>query len=162
MVRSEISKNMFAYPKSRGHGFTLLEALIALLVLAVGLIAIAGMQLKALQAAQVSYFHTLASIAAQDAVERLRVLSKISDEDGSVTCYSVNEILASGGIFATSWTDAWGGSLPGLSVSDSSTDPCVYTLLVEWEEARLLTEGAGALLYHAKVPDVGYIDDEEA
>ena len=53
------------------RGFSLIEALIALLVLSIGLIGVAAMQLKALQSATAGYQRSVASVAAVDAQERL-------------------------------------------------------------------------------------------
>src|SRR5690554_8195605 len=58
-------------PLIRAKGFTLLEALIALLVLSIGMLGVAAMQLKALQGAHAAYQRSIASLAAQDAQERL-------------------------------------------------------------------------------------------
>jgi len=53
------------------RGFSLIEALIALVVLSIGLIGVAAMQLKALQSANTGYQRSVASVAAVDAQERL-------------------------------------------------------------------------------------------
>ncbi|MFN2411055.1 MAG: type IV pilus modification protein PilV [Halomonas sp.] len=53
------------------RGFSLVEALIALLVLSLGLVGVAAMQLKALQSATQGYQRSVASVAAVDAQERL-------------------------------------------------------------------------------------------
>ncbi len=52
-------------------GFTLIEALVALLVLSIGLLGVAAMQLEALQGAHAAYQRSIASLAAQDVQERL-------------------------------------------------------------------------------------------
>lgn len=57
--------------KLRQRGFSLIEALIALVVLSIGLIGVAAMQLKALQSANAGYQRSVASVAAVDAQERL-------------------------------------------------------------------------------------------
>ncbi len=51
------------------RGFSLVEALIALLVLSLGLVGVAAMQLKALQSASLGYQRSVASVAAVDAQE---------------------------------------------------------------------------------------------
>lgn len=56
---------------TRQRGFSLIEALIALVVLSIGLIGVAAMQLKALQSATAGYQRSVASVAAVDAQERL-------------------------------------------------------------------------------------------
>ena len=53
------------------RGFSLIEALIALVVLSIGLIGVAAMQLKALQSANAGYQRSVASVAAVDAQERI-------------------------------------------------------------------------------------------
>ncbi|MDR5899388.1 type IV pilus modification protein PilV [Halomonas vilamensis] len=53
------------------RGFSLIEALIALVVLSLGLIGMAGMQLKALNSATQAYQRSVATLAAVDAQERL-------------------------------------------------------------------------------------------
>lgn len=53
------------------RGFSLIEALIALVVLSIGLIGVAAMQLKALQSASAGYQRSVASVAAVDAQERI-------------------------------------------------------------------------------------------
>jgi len=55
-------------------GFTLIEMLIGLVVLAIGLLAIAGMQLTSVRANYFSGNMTQASILAQDRLESLRQL----------------------------------------------------------------------------------------
>lgn len=55
----------------RQRGFTLIEALVALALLAVGLLGVAAMQLKALNAAEQGYRDAHAHLAAIDAQERL-------------------------------------------------------------------------------------------
>jgi type IV pilus assembly protein PilV len=56
-----------------GFGFTLIEVLVAVVVLSVGLLGIAALQLKGLQSAHAAYQRTVATIIARDAVERLWV-----------------------------------------------------------------------------------------
>lgn len=55
----------------RQRGFSLIEALIALVVLSMGLMGVAAMQLKALQSATAGYQRSVATLAAVDAQERL-------------------------------------------------------------------------------------------
>jgi len=52
-------------------GFTLLEVLLALLLLSFGVLGFAALQLKALQAAHSAYQYSLASVMAADVGERL-------------------------------------------------------------------------------------------
>lgn len=58
-------------PKLRQQGFSLIEALIALVVLSIGLLGAAALQINALQGAAAGYQSTLASIAGLDAQQRV-------------------------------------------------------------------------------------------
>lgn len=71
------------------RGFSLIEALIALLVLSIGLIGVAAMQLKALQSANAGYQRSVASVAAVDAQERLWAALAAAFETGQ-TCEDIN------------------------------------------------------------------------
>lgn len=132
-----VTTTMTSPPSShlRAQGFTLVEALIALLVLSIGLLGVAGMQLKALQSAHMAYQRSLASVIAVDAQERL--WSKLKPGEG---CPAVSDVL-------TDWKEAWftnGGdgreTLPGGgdSVIETGEDgPCSYRITVDWQEARV-------------------------
>lgn len=54
------------------HGFSLLEALITLLVVSLGLLGIAGVIATSLKANQGAYFRTVASLQAADIIDRIR------------------------------------------------------------------------------------------
>ncbi|MEL7981329.1 type IV pilus modification protein PilV [Halomonas sp. ATBC28] len=70
------------------RGFSLLEALIALVVLSIGLIGVAAMQLKALQSANAGYQRSVASVAAVDAQERL--WAQLATLETGQTCEDVD------------------------------------------------------------------------
>jgi len=59
-------------PRSQ-QGFTLLEALIALLVLAVGLLGFMGLQVRGLAYNHDAYVRSMATVLAQDMIERMRM-----------------------------------------------------------------------------------------
>lgn len=69
------------------RGFSLIEALIALVILSVGLIGVAAMQLKALHGATNGYQHSIANLAAVDAQERLWAQLASTDVD---SCASID------------------------------------------------------------------------
>jgi len=56
----------------RARGFTLIEALVALIVLSIGLLGIAGMQISGLRANQSAASRTQASYLADDIADRMR------------------------------------------------------------------------------------------
>jgi len=56
----------------RTSGFTLIEVLIAVLVLGIGLLGVAGLQSVALSMNQGSYVRTQATVLARDIADRMR------------------------------------------------------------------------------------------
>ncbi len=67
------SRGLACASRSRGvGGFTLIEALVALLVLSIGLLGVAAMQLASLQANNGAFQRTQATFLAQDIADRMR------------------------------------------------------------------------------------------
>jgi type IV pilus assembly protein PilV len=58
--------------KKLSSGFTLLEILIALLIISIGLLGVASLQIRGQQFNQVSYFRTQATLLAYDLMDRIR------------------------------------------------------------------------------------------
>ncbi|MBK1691992.1 type IV pilus modification protein PilV [Ectothiorhodospira mobilis] len=112
------------------RGFSLIEALVALLVLSVGLLGLAALQLSALKGAHSAYQRTLASIAARDAEERLWMAAAAGP-------------LQAGAV-GSAWRRQWSAdadapdlaALPGAGDSriTCSTGQCAIT--VAWSEGR--------------------------
>ncbi|MDI5890438.1 type IV pilus modification protein PilV [Halomonas rhizosphaerae] len=140
--------------QNRQKGFTLLEVLIAVLVLSVGLLGVAALQMKSMQSAHLSYQRSIANLAAQDAVERLWVaLGSASNEcpDPDDASYPVED----------AWRSHWSGKLPGMSsvstITRGSTVRCEYTILVAWDDDRFVgIDGSGeavsSLTYVIQLP----------
>jgi type IV pilus assembly protein PilV len=126
-------------------GFTLLEVLVAVLVLSFGLLGLAAMQLKGLQSANLAYQRTLATAAAQDAVERLWV-ELWGDSDN---CPLPSDITSE-------WYGAWADILPDMQAAGSTIlvlDPCEYEVTVSWQDDRFLGEGdVSRLVYVVQLP----------
>ncbi|CAM3651809.1 type IV pilus modification protein PilV [Halomonas sp. FME1] len=111
---------------SQQRGFSLIEALIALVILSVGLIGVAAMQLKALHSATTGYQHSIANLAAVDAQERLWAQLASDDVDG---CASID--------VETDWKAHWfgGNGLNPLRVADESAtgirrSGCEFTIVI--------------------------------
>lgn len=91
-------------------GFSLIEALIALLVLSIGLIGMAGMQTRALIGAQQSYLDSVATLAAVDAQERLwvKLAEQQRGEGVSGDCENIaNEVKDNSAYLETPWQENW-------------------------------------------------------
>ncbi|NCA71802.1 MAG: type IV pilus modification protein PilV [Sphingobacteriia bacterium] len=70
---------MIRCPRQRQQGVTLIEVLIAMLVLSIGMLGLAGLYLSALRASQDMHFRVLASLAAEDMVEHIRITGDVDD-----------------------------------------------------------------------------------
>jgi len=55
----------------RAAGFTLIEILVALVILTIGLLGVAGLQLRSLQTSHSSFERSIATLQARDLVERM-------------------------------------------------------------------------------------------
>ncbi|HSP30701.1 MAG TPA: type IV pilus modification protein PilV [Halomonas sp.] len=114
------------------QGFTLIEALVALAVLSFGLLGVAAMQLKALQSAHAGYQRSVASLAAQDAQERL--WEELASDPS--TCPDVASFNAE------EWQGNWITFLPELNatpVSEHGSD-CTFSIDVSWNDSRFKDE----------------------
>ena len=78
--------------KKQQTGFTLLEVLIALLVLSVGLLGLAGLQTRGLATGHNAYLRSQAVLLARDMAERIRVNTNyvLTTEDSSETVYTID------------------------------------------------------------------------
>lgn len=122
-------------------GFTLLEVLIAAVVLSVGLLGAAALQIKGLQSAHSAYQRTIASIIATDAAERLW----IDMHDGTIEHPAVE----------TDWLAHWSASdvtLPNLDGSIDE-DTSLFTITVSWGEDRFDdgVSGMSEFVYYTRV-----------
>lgn len=105
-------------------GFTLIEALVALLVLAIGMLAVAGLQVFSLQSSQSSFQRSVAVVQANDLVERLWAdICSLPDSSDAVR---------------DDWrTEYQGAQLPGwegdLSLEEQSDGSLRYEINVRWD-----------------------------
>ncbi|HEY9815308.1 MAG TPA: type IV pilus modification protein PilV [Candidatus Obscuribacterales bacterium] len=135
--------------KASVEGFTLIEALVALLVLAFGLLGVAAMQLKALQSAHVSYQRSIASVAAQDAEERLWVeLGEHNRVCPFIDGHGLDHV--------NNWGDAWTPYFNTLDVDAavgvSASTECGYRIVLGWRDERFVGENVSNLEFLAKLP----------
>ncbi|MCB1865627.1 MAG: type IV pilus modification protein PilV [Chromatiales bacterium] len=136
---------------ARQRGFTVWEVLVAVVLLAVGLLGIAGLQLSSLQGNHSAYQRTLVTAMASDISERIRANENdcdcITDNDTCTTSQLVactpsgwNTELASqlpegeGIVCRDSTPDDGTGSGLGDAGCDNSGD--VYAIKVWWRDNR--------------------------
>lgn len=143
-------------------GFSLIEVMVAVIILAVGLLALAGLQSAALRSTQISYMRTQAGIMAMEMAERMRanktgvdtlqyaaIASPPSGTDPDCitnNCLAPNVALHD----AYTWTSALANSEDLLSAQGSVTclvSPCVsgaqYRITVMWDGRRNGATGTG-------------------
>lgn len=134
------------------RGFSLIEALIALVVLSVGLLGVAAMQLKALQSANAGYQRSVASVAAVDAQERLWA------ELANKTCTDIN--------IESDWETHWfsgSDSNPLRNVNKEGSGikyegNCEFTIMIELGSRTGDTE-SDIFTYTLRLPDLSGDDD---
>ena len=130
------------------RGFSLIEALIALLVLSIGLIGVAAMQVKALQSATAGYQRSVATLAAVDAQERLwaQLAQNVSCDE------MVDNVLSD-------WQDDWfvGSDTPIRYFSGAITlrsEACEFEIAVTAGDSGP-TEENEPLTYTVRLPQIG-------
>ena len=124
---------------NRPSGFTLLEVLVALLVMAIGLVGIASLQVSGLRNAHSSYYTTIASSVALDFEERLW-MGMTNIDEGCIGETAVNTIL-------TELENDWGAgtsgtiTIPGLGITDNALyvpgPPDPDSGIPHWVEVRI-------------------------
>lgn len=125
-------------------GFNLVEVLIALIILSVGMLGIAGLYVQSLQAGRTSMFRHHAVTLAGDVADRIRANAGAGDTyqaagannnciGGTVNC-SADEMAAED---IRLWQEQALATLPAGDVNvvrDGALTPPEYTITVSWEE----------------------------
>jgi len=131
----------------RQHGFTLLEVLIALLILSIGLLGLAALQTTGLRSNQMASMRTLATEAAYDITDRMRA-NPVGVAAGEYVI-ALGDAPADTSATGTALTDlnAWrerverlpGGASEITQCDETSTPTCdglTHVITVYWDEAR--------------------------
>ena len=138
MTRSMPSRRRSAPRKA--HGFTLVEVLIALLVLSIGMLGIAALYLESLHASRSALVRTQAVTLASDIADRIRANR---DPAGIYDCGGTCEAGEGGNAIAVADLNAWRAAvetqLPGgvgsvAFLAGASNTPNAYTVTISWTE----------------------------
>jgi len=138
---------------ARQAGFSLIEVLIALIIMSVGMLGIAGLYVQSLQAGRTSMFRHQAVSLAGDVADRIRAnpsagIAYADPTGANNNCVNANVDcdvvgMAMHDIFL--WKQQAGNSLPGNFATgggdvqvqfDDTVVPPLYTITVIWDEPR--------------------------
>jgi type IV pilus assembly protein PilV len=132
----------FPVPR-RSAGFTLIEVLVAVLVLSIGLLGLASLQATSLRFNNDSSAQTQAAYLASDMADRMRAnLSKAADYPGkaaavNAACYSAAgcspDAMAGNDMYE--WNQSL-ATLPAGQGSITALGGGLYTITVMWDEQR--------------------------
>ena len=132
-------------------GFSLVEVLIALVIMSVGMLGIAGLYVQSLQAGRTSMFRHQAIHLAGDVADRIRAnpnggLAYMHATGVNNNCVAANndcDVVEMARNDVWLWKRQAGNSLPGSAATgggdvainfDDTLVPPVYTITVSWEE----------------------------
>ncbi|MCK5533239.1 MAG: type IV pilus modification protein PilV [Halopseudomonas aestusnigri] len=122
--------------RSAVRGFGLLEVLVTILVLSVGLLGMAALQLNAMKYNQTASVRTHAVVLAYDIADRMRANRAIARSGGYAI--SLTAAASGSGIAGTdlaAWKQAVASTLPnGQGAVQMSGN--VTTITVQWDESR--------------------------
>lgn len=140
-------------PQRRVHGFTLVEVLVALLVLSVGLLGLAGLQLSGLRGNHSAYLRSQASVLAYDVIDRMRAnRSAAMNGDYDLVFDEASDLPDTSGSPTQAALDLaeWGATvlntLPGSQASVDIDGSNIVTVSVQWDDTRAdrATDRSGA------------------
>ncbi len=143
------------HPSPCSRGATLVEVLVALLILSVGLLGIAGLYVENLRTGRTGALRTQAATLAADMAERIRTNRTGAAAFVRVTGQRCTQLASNASIDDVAanevacWQDDVASALPngtGIVARDTATLPATYTVTVSWSET-----GSGTASYVVRV-----------
>jgi type IV pilus assembly protein PilV len=152
--------------RARQRGVTMVEALVALVVLSVGMLGIAGLYVSSLRAERTAQLRTQAVTLVNDMIDRIRAnaqaragydMSKATPASHDCVASSAPSPCTSEEMAAEdlkTWTDSAKDTLPGgkgniaYSPAAATGQPDTYAVTVEWVEPGTGADGAPMTLQY--------------
>lgn len=147
-----MSKTMNRFEPGRSHtaGFTLIETLVALLVISVGMIGVASLHGVSLSASSTAIHRSEAVMLASNIADRIRMnRGAETDYENAAADNNCDDPTGSGGTDCTPaemaahdlflWEAEVAQALPGGQGAvdvDTGTNPTTYTVTVSWDETN--------------------------
>ncbi len=134
--------------RSRLRGFTLLEVLIALMVLSIGLLGLAALQARGLKFNHDAHVRSQATVLAYDIIERMRAVRNSDAAAQDLLGFSGAPAVACDPVTPTAandlkcWQDTLAARLPGGNgtVAVNGTDANLFDITVRWADREILTQ----------------------
>lgn len=144
---------MMSLQQQSQRGFTLVEILVTVVLISVGLLGVAALQLTTLRGNQESYVRSQANLLAADILDRMRANSTNFRSTGNpyqVALNGTGDAATRAGQDLLDWQQAINRTLPGGNTDaagridrtfDAATRRYVVTVTIQWRERA---EGSGA------------------
>ena len=143
-VHCPIKTGIAEHPVSRSSGFSLLEVLVGLIILAIGLLGLAAMQMISLRQNNDAYLRSQATLQAYNIIDRMRANRQHALDGRFVIDFEENasaSLPAAINLDLSNWKESLSTSFPGpgdgaIEMEQNS----VVRVTIRWREAR--EEGA--------------------
>lgn len=128
-----LARARHGFSKRGGGGFSLIEVMVAMVVLSIGLLSLAALQAAAVRHSYVSFQRSVANLHVQDAVERLWT-NRCALRNGSVLNTVLTEWDASNSDMSGNklYLPNWAGQITGTQ--GLAVPIGTYTITVTWTE----------------------------
>jgi|APLow6443716910_1056828.scaffolds.fasta_scaffold233552_1 type IV pilus assembly protein PilV len=126
------------------HGLTLIEVLVAIVLIAFGLLAVASMQITGLKNNQSAHYRATATVLAYDMLDRMRANKKALVAGSYHTGGSFIDGITTPGSYGTmaerdrqEWLTQIGNSLPsGKGKVEANANASTLRVTIQWDDQR--------------------------